>query len=397
MIEVDKVLEIQNILKDKVVQSARDPEFHRPDEAGEAPYRIDPDGSPAVRVAMANAALDTDIWTGLLSPAAVGQYPIGFREIWDFYAANTVQNTRRDGSPNLLAIPDTFEEAKKRFSRAAIVSALLPLAPRIFKRYNRVLDDGGMEYADRYCRAAKDADDILSKAIAKLSLDLVAKTRAVVCMNPDGVDKVAAFTRSKSQSDDFHGPCNNPFPQLSVAVLTGLMQFGVNRIPFRDERDSEGRVHRLMGHYASIVFFDDKPLTTDGAGGVEFIDPAYLADASRLADFTDTDPEAVERRYCPYNRTDEATGHSICGECIQACPSGAVANSSPRPDGSFPESIRSQKHRFHGGFLDFDHGNCYQFRKQRKNLYSEYACARCLVVCAAKGVSGIGPRGDLDD
>lgn len=390
MISLDDSGALQESLKEKVASLGLQPEFHWHDDEKGPPYHVDKDGSPAVRVGVANAPLDTDVWRDLRSPAAVGLHPLGFGEIWDFYAANNIRNVRRDGSPNYLAMPETFEEAKERFKRAVVVSALLPIAPRVFEAYAEKIVNGDMDSYDGYSRASADVGKLVSGAVAKLSVALLAKGRAVVCMNSDGVKKVAEFSLSKSETGKYHGPCNNPFPQPSIAVLTGLMQFGVSRLPLRDELNEDGRAVRLMGHYSSVVVFDGTPPVTDGRGGVVGLDPVRLEKLRRLSDFTVIDEKIVAERFCAYNRTDGGGRKSVCGKCINYCPSGAIANSTPSPDGSYPEAILKQKHRFHRGFLDFDFGNCSSERGSKQNLYSEYACARCVAVCAARGISGLG-------
>lgn len=379
-------------LTEKVAALAMEPEYHWHDSSSGPPFHVDEDGSPAVRAAIANVEPDADIWRGLRSPAAVGMNPVGFEEIWEFYAANNVRSVRRDGSPNYLAMPETFEQAREKLKRAVIVSALLPVSGRAFEAYARKIENGEAGGHDGYKRASADVNKLVSRAAAKLSVELLAKDRAVVCMDPDGAGKVADFALPKSRAGKYHGPCNNPFPQTSVAVLTGLMQFGLSRIPMRDELDGDGNVVRLMGHCSSVVFFDENPPVTDGAGGVRHLGPPWPEEVTRLSDFTVTDEEVVRKRFCAYNRKGGETRGSVCAGCIKSCPSGAIANSSPRPDGQFPDNILKQKHRFHDGFLDFDFGNCSRERNSKQNLYSEYVCARCVAVCAARGVSGLGGR-----
>jgi len=391
MLSLDDVAGLQDFLREEAARLADDPEFavHGGEDAQR--FMSDHDGMPAVRAAVANASLETDPWQGLRSPAAVGLHPVSFRDIWDFYAANTIRNVRRDGSPNYLAMPETYEEARERFGRAVIVSALLPISPRVLAEYADALAEGDVVDCARYSRASSDAGQIIAKAIARLSLALLGEGRAVISMDPGTAGKVVDFTKASSETGKYHGPCNNPFPQNSVAVLTGLMQFGISRIPLRDELGPDGEVRRMMGQYSSLVVFDEAPPVVDSSGGVVLIDDSWLASRRKLVDYTVVDDDAVAARYCAYNRTDD-DGRSVCGQCIKACPAGAIANSSPMPDGTYPERLARQKHRFHGGFLDFDFGNCASHRAQRQTLYSEYACARCVAVCAAQGLSNLGER-----
>ncbi|TET39580.1 MAG: hypothetical protein E3J72_00210 [Planctomycetota bacterium] len=392
MIQINSVEEIQNFLKEKVRSIALEPEFDRHQTDLGVPCLLDNDGLPAVRVAIANASIDADIWHGLRSPAAVGLHPVGFREIWDFYAANNLKSVLPDGSPNYLAIPESFEEAKKRLDRAVIISMLLPIDKQVFEAYAEKITGGDPDNFDEYPRASSDVAGIISKVAARLSLARLRRDRVVVCMNSTGAKKVVEFSLADSQTGRYHGPCNDPFPQNSVAVLTGLMQFGVSRIPIRDERGEDGKVIRMMGHYATVVVFDNAPLVEDGSGGVVHLDAAHIEKTRKLSDYTVVDEDVVSGRFCPYNRMLGRSGKSVCGKCIMHCSSGAIPNSSPAPNGKYSESILEKKHRFHDGFLDFDFIKCTRERNQKQELYSEYACARCVAICAARGVSGLSKQ-----
>jgi len=396
MLSLDDVAGLQGFLSTEVARLAADPEFAVHSDDGRQRFMTDADGTPAVRAAAAVSGLGGDLWKGLRSPAAVGLHPIDLEDIWDFFAANSIRNVRADGSPNYLAMPETYNEARERFGRAVIVSALLPISPQILATYASDIEGGDIVSCSRYSRASGDAGKIIAKAVARLSLALLGEGRAVVCMDPGGANKVVEFSKANSETGKYHGPCNSPFPQNSVAVLTGLMQFGLSRIPLRDEVGPDGKVRRMMGHYSSVVVFDEAKPTAGangGGGGPVLIDDDWLSSRRKLVDYTVTDDETVAQRYCAYNRAN-GDGKSACGRCIAACPPGAIANSSPEPDGTYPERIAKQKHRFHAGFLDFDFGNCASHRAQRSTLYSEYACARCVAVCAAQGLSNLGDRAD---
>ena len=81
-----------------------------------------------------------------------------------------------------------------------------------------------------------------------------------------------------------------------------------------------------------------------------------------------------------------ADGESVCGKCLETCPSGALKNSSPSPIGIYDNMLMAQKHRFSDGGLDFDYANCTNDRQKKGQLYEDYVCARCEVICAAEGV-----------
>ena len=376
--------ELQALLTQKVTEVAREPEYSWGDSFRS--FMTDDDATPVVRMGIANCLPDMDIWEGLRNPAQVGMYPIGLRDVWMHYAAANVKSTRHDGSPNPLAMPEPFEEALERLNRAVIISAMLALSPAVYDAYAEKIEKGDLDPMDYYGRARGEVGAIINKAIGKLALSLMSPQRAVVPMTAANAGKVIDRTRSEYLKGRYHGPCNNHYPQNSIAVMTGLMQFGVHRLPFRDEVGPDGSVRRLSGQYASVIIFDDEQEpVNDGADGISLLDPARLAWLRRLSDYSDAAGEVVQRRYCTYNVTGD-DGGSVCGKCIEFCPSGALANSSPNPDGVFDERLVRQKHRFWEGALDFDFGTCGRDRGQKAQLYDDYVCARCDVICAARGI-----------
>jgi len=374
--------ELQELLTDRVLDVLREPEYRWAE--GFRSFMADDEGRPVARLAIANCTPDTDIWEGLRSPAQAGMYPLGLRDVWMHYAASNVKSTRYDGSPNPLAMPEPFEEAQERLRRAVIISGMLALSPDVYEKYAAKIERGDPGPHDCYCRARAEVGAIINKAVGKLALHLMAPHRAVVPMTAKSAGVVIDRTRSQYFKGNYHGPCNNHYPQNGIAVMTGLLRFGINRLPFRDEVWPDGSVRRLCGQYASIIVFDEDDLISDGAGGVSLLDSDRLARARRLNDYTDVAPEVVAERFCTYNVT-TGDGASACAKCLEECPSGALANSSPKPDGSFDERISGQTHRFHGGALKFDFATCCRDRGQKAQLYDDYVCARCEAICAASG------------
>ena len=374
---------LEAALARKALEVAREPE-HRWGDRFQS-FMADDEGKPVVRLAAANCALDLDLWQGLRNPAQAGLYPLGLSDIWMHYAASNVRSTRFDGSPNPLAMPEPYEEACARMTRAVIISAMLPINPGVFEAYADKIEQGDADCLDYYCRARAEVGTIIGKAVSKLGLALMAPNRAVVPMTNKTAATVADRTRSEYFEGKYHGPCNSPYPQNSIAVMAGLLRFGISRLPFRDEVRPDGSVQRLFGQYASIVVFDDEAMVADGAGGVLLLDADCLAWKRRVNDYSDEEPEVAAERFCTYN-VPQSDGASICGKCVDACPSGALSNSSPSPAGEIEERVRNQKHRFQKGALKFDFGTCNRERKQKAQLYDDYVCARCEAICAARGV-----------
>ena len=303
-------------------------------------------------------------------------------DIWMHYAAANVQSTRPDGSPNPLAMPETYEEARKRLGRIVIISAMLAVNPVVYSAYAHKIEAGDEDPFDYYSRTTGEVGKIIDRAIGKCGLSLMGDSRAVVPMTGKNTGTIIERTRNAYNTGRYHGPCNNHWPQNSVAVLTGLLRFGINRLPFRDEVWDKDNV-RLFGRYASIVIFDDQaPAAEDG---VQLLDKARLDLLKKVNDYSVTDEDTASQRYCTYNMS-KKDGSSICGKCIDACPSNALANSSPSPQGEFSEKVSQQKHRFYEGTVDFDFGNCCRDRDQKAQVYDEYVCARCEAICAVSGI-----------
>jgi ferredoxin len=375
--------QIEAYLTRKVVEVAQEPDYSWGN--GFRSYLTDGEGGPVVRVAAVNCDPGFDIWENLRTPANVGMYPLTLSDVWMHYAASNIKSTRHDGSPNPLAMPEPYNDARGRFRRAVLLTAMLVINPEIFETYAEKISRGDQDPYDYYGRAQGEASAIINKAVGKTALALMAPDRAVVPMTGNNVARIIARTRGEYLTGRYHGPCNTHWPQNSIAVVTGMMRFGVNRLVFRDELWPDGSVRRLFGRYASLVIFDGRTPEEGGSDGMSLLDGERLARLHRINDYKDIEPDVVAQRYCPYNVTGE-DGKSVCGKCITTCPSGALSNSSPRPDGSFSERVALQRHRFWEGTLDFDFGNCTRERNQKAQLYDDFVCARCEAICAVSGV-----------
>ena len=374
---------LHNLLERKVAEVVGEPAFNWRSDF--RPFMTDDTGAPVVRLAVTNCRIDMDIWEGLRGPSRVGMYPLDLSDVWKHFAAADVKGTRPDGTDAPLVMPESFEDARGRFRRAVIASGMLVLNPEIFKAYAEKIEAGDADPVDYYSRAMDDVDRIVEKALGKMALGLMASARAVVPMAERKVGQIVERTRAEYLKGRYHGPCNNHWPQNSIAVMTGLLRFGANRLPFRDEVTAEGKRQRLFGRYASLVVFDAEEPVADGNGGVSLLNAERMAWMRRINDYTDTAPEVMAERFCTYNKVG-SDGTTICGKCMAGCPSGALANSTPLPGGSFEPRVTEQEHRFWKETLDFDHGNCCRDRHQKAMLFDEYVCIRCEALCAFEGV-----------
>jgi ferredoxin len=371
---------VEKLLKDKILQLSAQPEFRW--KHGQNNYELDPDGSPAVRVALASCSVDFDLWAGLRNPAKVGIYPVGFQEIWEYYANNRKKRTDASGRATIFQLSEPFLEAKKRYKRVLIISALLPLSKEIFATYNQYVRNQSFSPWDGYCKAWSECNQLLDRGITRLAMVLSSKTRVVVAMNDATVEKISTEALALTRQGASHGVCKGGnYPQKSIAVLTGLAQFGVSRLVFRDEI-VQGEVKRLTGALRSIVIFHSGQESALDGGEVLPLSAQWQEKLKSLSDFTILDPQVNSHRFCTYL---PGNGERGCGKCLAFCPSDALANSSPGTKGKYPKPLLEQEHRFWDGSLQFDNGSCCDDRGQLQTLYDEWMCGRCVAICAAEG------------
>jgi hypothetical protein len=92
-------------------------------------------------------------------------HPVTPADIWRHYACLTSKTVRPDGSPNPLAMPEPFEDAKSRFRRGVIVCGMLALNPEMYRLYSDKIAQGDQDPFDYYNRATDDVSTIINKAI----------------------------------------------------------------------------------------------------------------------------------------------------------------------------------------------------------------------------------------
>lgn len=344
-------------------------------------YAAASDGRPVVKVAVGNVSLDYDLWSGLRNPAVSGLYPAGLQEIWEFFAHQRRHRLDASGRPTIFQVPQTFDYAREHYSRAVLISVMLPFSPDIMEAYvNSVLDEQAAS-SHLFSRMYEETTEILDQATSRVAMELTRADKVVVPMTNENVDKLSHQAIPVTHQDSAHGPCKDGnFPQKSLAVLLGLGQFGVSRIVFRDEVAEQG-VQRFVGPVRSVIVFDTSPLVTDGSGGIIFPTEGWREFLFSLYDFTRTGSDLNQHRFCSYFPMDD----SGCGECIQHCPSGAQAASVPLPTGGYSDQVASQAHRFYDSKLQFDFSRCCEDRGQMTILFPEWSCARCVAMCQVRG------------
>jgi hypothetical protein len=366
-------------LQSKLLELQQEPDFQW--GATRINYATDEDGSPAVRVALANVSLDYDLWAGLRNPALVGLHPAGLREVWEFHACRTTTRVDEAGRQTIFQIPRSFEVAQRGFGRAVIISAMLPFSPEVIEQYVEVIRERGNPPAI-VRRMYLDVEQLLDRATARAAMYLVNDERAVVAMDAPTIERLSKEAIPPTRQGDAHGPSKGGnFPLKSVGVLTGLGQFGIGRFVIRDEM-LDGRARRLIGSLRSIIVFDRDAPVTDGRDGIVFPTQAWRDFLFQLYDFTNTDAEVNRFRYCAYVPKDGTS----CRRCLAVCEWGALEDSVPTPQGNYTDRVQEQQHRFWNGKLQFDYARCCRERQQMQSLFPEWDCQRCLTVCANEGL-----------
>ncbi len=373
------VNELTQLFKGKIIEVQEEPEFQR--SMDKIKYATDKNGEPLLKLAIGNIPLDYDLWQGLRNPAVVGLHPAGLPEIWEFYANRKKQKVDETGRATIFQVPRSFDFALKNYRRAIIVSVMLPFSSQIIEDYIKQTINKRKGSSHLFARMYEDVNRMLDKATTRVAIDLVADDNVVVAMNNDNVKNVSTEAIPQTHQGVSHGPSKGSnYPQKSVAALTGLGQFGVARIIFRDEL-TNGKVQRFSGPIRSIIMFDKQELVKDGSNGIVYPSKAWRKFLSQLFDFTNTDSDINQYRFCSYIPLNDKG----CKKCIDCCPSGAQLNSTPSPTGEYLKQISRQAHRFWEGKLQFDYGKCCDERGQMAGLFPEWSCAKCVSICVDQG------------
>jgi len=372
---------LADTFKDRIMELQGEPAFQW--GAEKIKYAVDKRGEPRVKLSIGNVPLDYDLWKGLRNPAVIGLYPAGLREIWEFYANRRKDRIDESGRRTLFQVPRSYEFAHRNYGRAVIISVMLPFSSKVIGDYAQVILRDGMESSHIFSRMYKDINLMIDKATNRVAIDLFRKDNVVVAMDNTTVTAVSKEAIPPTHQGASHGPSKGVnYPQKSISVLMGLGQFGISKIVFRDEIE-DGKVQRFVGPLRSIIIFDKEDPVMDGEGGIIYPTESWRKFLFNLYDFTNTDPNINSYRFCTYIPQNDVG----CGKCIGCCTAGAQVNSAPAPDGSYPEQVSRQTHRFWEGKLQFDFGRCCDERGQIATMFPEWSCAKCVSVCAAEGNS----------
>jgi len=247
-----------------------EPEFSR--SADRLKFAIDGEGQAAIKIAIGNMPLDYDLWEDLRNPATIGLFPAGLPEIWDFYANRRKKKVDETGRPSIFQMPQSFTYAQKNYSRAVIISVMLPFSESIIDNYISQVIDKKKGSSHTFARMYEDINKILDKTVSRVATEMaIDDTNTIVLpMTGDIVNALSSEALPQTKQGLSHGPGKGGnYPQKSIAALLGLGQFGISRIIFRDEIVN-GKVHRYTGPIRSIVLFDKDNLITDGSGGIIF-------------------------------------------------------------------------------------------------------------------------------
>ncbi len=377
-----KIDELNQVFQDGLSEVREEPEFSR--GADKLKYATDEEGLPLIKLVMGNMPMDYDLWEDLRNPATVGLHPAGLPEIWEFYANRRKKKVDEAGRPTIFQVPQSYDYAMGNYSRAVIISVMLPFSESITDDYVSQISDKKKGSSHTFARMYEDINRILDKTVSRIATDMIIDdTEAVVLsMTGDNVRALSTEAIPQTKQGISHGPSKGGnYPQKSIAALLGLGQFGISRIIFRDEI-VDGKVRRFTGPIRSIVIFDRNKVITDGSDDSIFPTAAWRIFLTRLFDFTDTDPEVNKYRFC----THQPLNDKGCNKCVECCPSGAQPSSTPLDTGEYSDQVKRQAHRFWDGKLQFDFGKCCDERGQMLGILPEWSCARCVTICASQGI-----------
>ncbi len=337
----------------------------------------DADGRSDAKLAAANCAPDFDPWDRLRNPALAGLHPLGFEDLWNFYAAHSTKNIDEDGRATIFRVPQSYESALENIQRVVLIPVMIPVAPELAGAYAASAARGDLAPDHHYLRGMRELVQLVDAAVTRMAYRLMGPDRTVLAMTAPAVKSISQEILPSLRRGNYHGACKGDnYTQKSVAVLAGLGQFGAHRLVMRDEIVG-GRVRRFMGPVRSLVVFDpEEPREEEGL--------RLLTEGWRdhLFALHSDDPGTGRDRFCRHYTGDPDRS---CSACFEACPADAIASSATEAGGDYPTAVAGQEHRFWDGALQFDYRRCLERRTQLADIYDEWICGRCLATCVARG------------
>ncbi len=153
-----------------IAELQEEPEFQRGDNRKH--YATDEKGAPQIKIALGNVPVDYDLWAGLRNPAVLGLFPVGLPEIWEFHANRRKQKTDETGRQSIFQVPRDFEYALHNYTRAVIVSLMLPFSPEVVHEYVSRVIDNKKSSSHLFAKMYEDTNRMADKAVARVAMQL---------------------------------------------------------------------------------------------------------------------------------------------------------------------------------------------------------------------------------
>lgn len=332
------------------------------------------DNTPDVHVAVAACDMDFDLWKYVRGPSKVGMFPISLEQIFSYWSFFNKGKVDSEGRGKMFQTLTSFDEAKKKYKRAVIISAMLPFNDETLQQYAQKSAKGDISPAEMYCTYYGQINKLFNDILAKTGLVLHNEGSPVIPMSAANLGRFTDMVVPIVNRDSSNGFCKAHFSHKTISTLTGLTQIGVSRLALRHTVDDEGG-HRFIGPVLSIIAFDETPLEKSEKGTLILTDD-WQKLSSQINNQTEQSDDLNSVRFCRY-------GAGKCGLCISACPSGALENSSPKIDGTFEGRITRQQHRFADGSLQFDASTCNDYKETLGGVFGDWVCGRCYITCGA--------------
>jgi len=364
---------ISTIIQNVAEQAAAQPNYNW---LGEQNIWQSENNAPKVQVSVAACDLDFDLWNHARGASKIGMHPITLEQIYSYWSFYNKEKVDSEGRGKMFQTLTNYSDAKKKYKRAVIISAMLPFNDKTLQKYAAKATMGDTSPMEMYCTYYGQINSLFSNIIDKVALVLYNDNVPVIPMSAGNLDRITEMVVPMVNRDASNGYCKAHFSHKTISTMTGLAQTGVSRLAMRHTADEQGG-HRFMGPVLSIIAFDETELE-DSEKGTLILSDDWLELSGQINDQTVQNDDVNSVRYCRY-------GDGKCGLCLVACPSGALQNSSPQRDGTYPQRILNQQHRFADGTLQFDAGKCNDYKGTLKGVYNDWMCGRCYITCGAFG------------